>query len=270
MKADLHVHSAWSDGSLGIPEILRFARALGLDALSITDHDTMAGHREALEEGKRRGIRIIPGVEVSALDGETGRKVHILGYRVEDTEALTRACLPYLEDRGRANREAGKLIRAAGYPIEDEEFAAYAGKGGILYRQHLMHALADRGYASAMYGDLYARLFGPGGLAAVKSAYMAVEEAVRLIKDCGGYPVLAHPFMYDSLDLTPKLVGLGLAGIECYHHTQTPERERLVRDMAARYGLFLTGGSDFHGLYSEQPLSPGAFVTELRGGHPLA
>jgi predicted metal-dependent phosphoesterase TrpH len=270
MKADLHLHSVWSDGSLSVPELVRFAKALGLGALSVTDHDTMAGRQEALEEGKRRGIRIIPGVEVSALDGETGRKVHILGYMVEDAEALTRTCLPYLEDRGRANKEAGKLIRAAGYPVEDEEFATYAGKGGILYRQHLMHALADRGYTQTIYGPLYTAFFGPGGLAVVKSAYMAVEEAVRLIKDCGGYPVLAHPFMYDSLELTPKLVKLGLAGIECWHHTQTPERERLVRDMAARYDLFLTGGSDFHGLYSDKPLSPGAFVTELRGDHPLA
>jgi predicted metal-dependent phosphoesterase TrpH len=270
MKADLHVHSAWSDGSLSVPELVRFAKALGLGALSITDHDTMAGQREALEEGKRRGIRIIPGVEVSALDGETGRKVHILGYRVEDTEGLTRACRPYLEDRGRANREAGKLIRAAGYPVGDEEFLAYAGQGGILYRQHLMHALADRGYTNTIYGPLYARLFGPGGLAVAASAYMAVEEAVRLIRDCGGYPVLAHPFMYDSLDSVPKLVRHGLAGIECWHHTQTPERERLVREKAEHYRLFLTGGSDFHGLYSEKPLSPGAFAAELHGGHPLA
>jgi predicted metal-dependent phosphoesterase TrpH len=270
VKADLHVHSVWSDGSLSVPKLVRFAKALGLGALSITDHDTMAGQGEALEEGKRQGIKIIPGVEVSALDGETGRKVHILGYLVEDAEGLTRACLPYLGDRGRANREAGKLIRAAGYPVEDEEFAAYAGKGGILYRQHLMHALADRGYTQSIYGPLYKALFGPGGLAAVKSAYMAVGEAVRLIKDCGGYPVLAHPFMYDSLALTPKLVEHGLTGIECWHHTQTPERERLVREMAALYGLFLTGGSDFHGLYSEKPLSPGSFAMDFPSAHPLA
>ena len=248
MRADLHIHSVWSDGSLSVPEIVRFAKALGLDALSVPDHDTMAGQKEALEEGERQGIRIISGVEVSALDGETGRKVHILGYKVKDTEGLTRACFPYLEDRGRANREAGKRIRAAGYPVEDEEFLAYAGKTGILYRQHLMHALADRGYTKTIYGPLYTKLFGPGGFAAVKSNYMAAEEAVRLIKDCGGYPVLAHPFMYDSLELVPKLVKQGLAGIECQHHTQTPERERLVREKARQDGLFLTGGREFHGL----------------------
>jgi predicted metal-dependent phosphoesterase TrpH len=270
MRADLHVHSNWSDGSLAMPELARFAKALGLGALAVTDHDTMAGRREALEEGKRRGIRIIPGVEVSALDGETGRKVHILGYMVEDAEGLTRACLPYLKDRDRANREAGKLIRAAGYPVEDEEFAAYSGRGGMLYRQHLMHALADRGYTQTIYGPLYTQLFGPGGLAVVKSRYMAVEEAVRLVKDCGGSPVLAHPFMYDSLDSVPRLVRHGLAGIECWHPTQTPERKRRIREMAERHGLFLTGGSDTHGLYSEKLLVPGSFGMDLRGAHPLA
>jgi predicted metal-dependent phosphoesterase TrpH len=76
--------------------------------------------------------------------------------------------------------------------------------------------------------------------------------------------------MYDSLELVPALVRRGLAGIECWHHTQTPERERLVREKAGRYGLFLTGGSDFHGLYSEKPLPPGAFALDLRGSHPLA
>jgi predicted metal-dependent phosphoesterase TrpH len=248
---------------------MQFAKALGLDALSITDHDTMTGQEEALEEGRRQGIRIIPGVEISALDGETGRKVHILGYNVKDTESLNRACFPYLEDRSRVNKEAGKRIRAAGYPVADEEFLAYAGKAGILYRQHLMHALADRGYTQTIYGSLYNKLFGPGGFAVIKSNYMGAEEAVRLIKDCGGYPVLAHPFMYDSLELLPRLVKQGLMGIEYRHHTQTPERERLVREKAGQYGLFLTGGSDFHGLYSEKLLSPGALTVDLFAGHPL-
>jgi predicted metal-dependent phosphoesterase TrpH len=87
---------------------------------------------------------------------------------------------------------------------------------------------------------------------------MPAEEAVRLIVDCGGEAVLAHPFQYDSLGLLPRLVKRGLSGVECWHHTQTPERERLVREQAEPYGLFLTGGSDFHGLYSEKPLPLGA------------
>jgi predicted metal-dependent phosphoesterase TrpH len=259
-KADLHIHSDWSDGSLSIPRIVKTARALGLAAISITDHDTMAGWEEARTEGKMQGLEIFPGIEVSAFDPDTGRKVHILGYDTADPGTVEAACRPYLEGRRRASLEALSLIRAAGYPLDETDTLPYAGKSGVLYRQHIMHALADRGYTTAIYGPLYRKLFGPGGAAMVKSRYMPAEEAVRLIVDCGGEAVLAHPFQYDSIGLLPRLVEWGLSGIECWHHTQTPERIRLVRKQAGQYGLFLTGGSDFHGLYSEKPLPLGNFV----------
>ncbi|MDR2027996.1 MAG: hypothetical protein LBP93_00510, partial [Treponema sp.] len=97
----------------------------------------------------------------------------------------------------------------------------------------------------------------------VTARYMSAEEAVRLIRDCGGLAVLAHPFQYDTMGLLPRLAELGLAGIEYKHPTQTPERQRAVQEAARRYGLFLTGGSDFHGLYSECPVPPGAMDAEL-------
>ncbi|MDR2020158.1 MAG: PHP domain-containing protein [Treponema sp.] len=258
-KADLHVHSDWSDGSMSIPQIVKTAGVLGLAAIAITDHDTTAGWEEAEAEGARRGLEIIPGIEVSAFDPGTGRKVHILGYGMADRETVETACRPCLEDRRRANLEALSLVRAAGYPVDEADLLPYLGKGGVPYRQHIMHALADRGYASAIYGPLYRELFGPGGAAVVKSRYMPAEEAVRLITDCGGKAALAHPFQYDSLGLLPRLVEWGLSGVECRHHTQTPERERLVREKAERYGLFLTGGSDFHGLYAENPVLLGTY-----------
>ncbi|MDR0597698.1 MAG: PHP domain-containing protein [Treponema sp.] len=263
MKADLHIHSNWSDGSLSVGEIIKTARALKLRAVSITDHDTMDGQEEALEEGARQGLRVIPGIEVSALDPDSGRKVHILGYQARDRDSVSRACRPYLEDRGRAVLEAVDAIRAAGYPLDREDVAACAGKLGIPYRQHVMRALADRGYTRTIYGPLYDKLFGPGGPGAVKSRYMSACEAVRLIRECGGEAVLAHPFQYDSMGLLPKLVEWGLTGIEHRHHTQTPDREKIVREQAERYGLFLTGGSDFHGLYMEKSLPLGAVTVEL-------
>jgi predicted metal-dependent phosphoesterase TrpH len=255
MNADMHIHSSWSDGSLTVRQIVKFAKDCGLKTISITDHDTLAGQEEALEEGKKQGLRIIPGIEISAFDPDSGRKVHILGYEPKDSSTIHRACLPYLKARHRANLEAVNKIRGAGYFIDRADMKAYAGRQGILYRQHIMHALADRGYTERIYGPLYAKLFGPGGIAVVGNSYMGAEEAVRLIKDCGGRPALAHPFQYDSLGLLPKLVEWGLAGIECWHPSQTPQRIQAVQEKAAYYGLFLTGGSDFHGLYSEKPIS---------------
>ncbi|MDR1288219.1 MAG: PHP domain-containing protein [Treponema sp.] len=263
MKADLHLHSAWSDGSLGIPRLVRFAKALGLDAVSVTDHDTMAGQEEALAEGKKQGLAVIPGVEISAFNPETGRKAHILGYQVRDMEGLTQACRPWLRARHEKNMESLDLIIQAGYPLCREDVLEYAALDGTLYRQHIMHALADRAYTSAVYGPLYTRLFGPGGLAAVTARYMDAEEAVRLIRDCGGLAVLAHPFQYDTMGFLPRLAALGLAGIEHRHPTQNPERQRAVEEAARHYGLFLSGGSDFHGFYSGRPVPPGAMDAEL-------
>jgi predicted metal-dependent phosphoesterase TrpH len=157
------------------------------------------------------------------------------------------------------------LIIKAGYAICREDLSDYAARDGTVYRQHIMHALADRGYTAAIYGPLYTRLFGPGGIAYVEARYMNAEEAVRLIRDCGGLAVLAHPFQYDTMGFLPRLVELGLSGIEYKHPTQSPERQRAVREAARHYGLLLTGGSDFHGLYSENPVLPGAMDAELPG-----
>jgi predicted metal-dependent phosphoesterase TrpH len=98
---------------------------------------------------------------------------------------------------------------------------------------------------------------------------MSAKEAVRLIRDCGGLAVLAHPFQYDSIDIIPQLVSWGLAGIEYQHHTQTPERQEAVIRAAMRYNLFLSGGSDFHGFYSEKTLPPGSAGTEIPIDHHL-
>jgi predicted metal-dependent phosphoesterase TrpH len=269
LKVDFHLHSNWSDGSLGISQLVALAKTLGLDAISITDHDTMAGQKEALEEGKKQGLLIIPGVEISAFNPETGHKTHILGYYVQDMEGLDRACRPFLEARHQKNLQSVDRIAAAGYPVNQNDIIEYASLDGTVYRQHIMHALVDRGYASSIYCPLYTKLFGQGGLAAVKAVYMNAEDAVHLIKDCGGVTVLAHPFQYDSMAYIPRLVELGLDGIEYKHHTQTPERQELVIEAGRRHGLFLSGGSDFHGFYSEGTLPPGSSGTELHMYHPL-
>ena len=269
MKVDLHLHSNWSDGSMGISKLVSYAKLLGLDAISITDHDSMEGQEEALLEGKRQGLHIINGVEISSFDPETGRKAHVIGYLVKDMEGLSRACRPYLEGRHRKNLESVLRITEAGYHISLKDVEDYAALDGTVYRQHIMHALVDRGYAPAIYGPLYTKLFGPGGLAEVKSSYMSVKEALYLIQDCGGLAVLAHPFQYDSMDLIPQLVEWGLAGIECHHPTQTMGRQKTVIKKAREYGLFLSGGSDFHGFYSEKTVLMGSNGTGLTGDHRL-
>jgi hypothetical protein len=129
----------------------------------------MANMREAAAEGERQSLRVLPGVEISAFNPDTGRKVHILGYRVKDAGVLTDACRPYLDARRRANLLSLERVRAAGYPIDADDVSLYVGESGIPHRQHIMHALADRGYTPTIYGELYDRLYGRDGIAAAKS-----------------------------------------------------------------------------------------------------
>jgi predicted metal-dependent phosphoesterase TrpH len=229
----------------------------------------MANMREAADESERQNLRVLPGVEISAFNPSTGRKVHILGYLVKDAEALTNACKPYLRARHSANLQALERVRVSGYPIDADDASIYIGEGGILHRQHIMHALADRGYTPTIYGELYDKLYGQNGIAVAKSDYMPAPDAVRLVRETGGFAVLAHPFQYDSMEYLPALVSSGLDGIECLHHTQTPERQAAVKAAAAKYGLFLTGGSDWHGFYSEKTIPPGALDVKLPENHPL-
>jgi predicted metal-dependent phosphoesterase TrpH len=254
---------------MSVPGVLKLAKLLKLDVIAITDHDTMANLRIVLDESREQGLSVIPGVEISSFDPGTGRKVHLLGYHIQDAQRINDVCLPYLEERHQAGIRAVERIREAGYPIDREDVSRYLGASGVVYRTHIMHALAERGYTATIYGDLYATLFGAGGVAAVRMDYMPAKEAVHLIKNAGGFAVLAHPFQYDSIGLLPDLAAWGLDGVECWHHTQTPERQATVRAAAERHGLFLTGGSDWHGLYSDKAQPPGAVNAVLPEDHPL-
>ena len=132
-----------------------------------------------------------------------------------------------------------------------------------------MHALADRGYTTSIYGELNKKLFGKNGIAFVRSRYIQAVEAVRLVKECGGSPVLAHPYQYDSMDIVPELMRYGLSGIEYCHPTQSGGRKIRVEETAMAFGLFLTGGSDAHGLYTEEVYPLGSMEFRMAQKHPL-
>lgn len=269
MRADLHMHSRWSDGSLEVSNLIKLGKKSGLSVMSITDHDTMEGQEEVRIEGKKQGVRTINGVEISACNPETGRKVHILGYNIADEKAVTETLRPYLTERHEAVKSAVGRIAKAGYAVDLEDVLAYAGRGGYLYKQHIMHALADRGYTTSIYGEFNKKLFGKNGIAFVRSRYIQAVEAVRLVKECGGSPVLAHPYQYDSMDIVPELMRYGLSGIEYCHPTQSGGRKIRVEETAMAFGLFLTGGSDAHGLYTEEVYPLGSMEFRMAQKHPL-
>lgn len=253
IKSDLHCHTVYSDGGLTPQELVAAAAALGVEIIAVTDHDTMAGCDEAIWEGWRLGVKVVPGVEISAYDYARGRKVHLLAYNVQDRKTLEEACRATLESRCQMHLEEARHVKALGYPVDEETAMGYAGSLGILYRQHILRALMERGYDKELYGELNKKLFGKEGLAKATehlSQYQNIFEAMRLVRETGGFPVLAHPLLYDSMELLEELAAAGLEGLEIWHSTHTPEENEHLAAIADALKLKWFGGTDFHGFYS--------------------
>ncbi len=247
MRADLHTHSEHSDGSDPIARIVALARECGVTHLSVTDHDTVSHVGELLAEGSKAGIATVPGVEISAFDPSTGRKVHILGYGFSATEAIRGVCDPILRAREAATLRKIETLERLGYPVSEDSVRKANGNPRTLYKQHVMKLLVDERLAESVYGAPYRELFGKGGPCAGDIRYPDCRDAVAAVTEDGGLAVLAHPGQQGILDLVPALAGLGLAGIEFYHESHRLEDHKKVLAAAGRYGLFLTGGSDSHG-----------------------
>lgn len=254
MAIDLHCHSKLSDGSMGIEELMAVAKRRNLSAIAVTDHDTMASATRALTIGKRLGLRVIHGVEFSTWDAKRERKVHILCYACDKPDRLEVLCRQVNDSRKKAAVEMIRKVMRY-YPITPELIAKCATGSTAIYKQHIMHALMDAGYTDSIYGEVYNKLFGKEtGVIQTKVDYPDVREALELIHSAGGVAVLAHPTLYNSEELMEELVAEGLLdGIEAYHPSCTEEdTDRLVA-FAEKHKLVVTGGTDFHGMYTDVP-----------------
>lgn len=252
LSCDLHCHTKLSDGSVGIEELVALAKRRNLKAIAITDHDTFAGAVRGVNIGKRLGVTVIPGAELSATDPATGRKVHVLCYNCEAPARLEGLCHRTLENRKRTSTESLRKVMRY-YPIIPELVVRCATGSAAVYKQHIMHALMEAGYADGLFGDTFIRLFGrEKGVAVAQTEYPDVREVIDLIHSAGGIAVLAHPYVYDSIDLMHALVEEGrLDGIEVIHPRQNDEQRATLQTFAEQHGLLVTGGSDFHGMYSK-------------------
>lgn len=149
-------------------------------------------------------------------------------------------------------------IQDAGYEISWEQVQTYAQGGTGVYKQHIMHALIDRGYTDAIYSPLYKQLFARGGdgeqpgIAYVPLTYVDAVQAIQTILAAGGIPVLAHPGQMDNYDAVPEWTEAGLLGIEVKHPDHGAVEEARARTLAHQFELIMTGGSDFHGFYGDQ------------------
>ncbi len=249
MAVDLHCHTKISDGSLGIEDLISIAKRKGLFAISVTDHDATAGATRAVILGKRLGVQVLHGVELSTMDHERGRKAHLLCYLCDSPDRLEGLCRRIGEGRRAAGMEMVRKVMRY-YPITPELVVKCATGSTNIFKQHIMHALLDAGYTDSLYGELYHKLFGKDGSALVPIEYPDTRDVLAAIHEAGGIAVLAHPHVYQSEDLLTELVTLGLDGVEVWHPNHSEEQQQALLEFTAQHALLATGGSDFHGMYS--------------------
>ncbi len=262
MIGDLHCHTTLSDGSLGIEDIIVQAKKTGVDFISITDHDTMSSISRAKVLGERYGIQTIPGVELSAWDKKRNRKVHILCYAPQKPDRLEGLCIKSCDIRRKCAAEMVDNVMKL-YPITVESVMKHATGSKSIFKQHIMHALLEYGYTTHFYGRLNDKLFNlKSGICIVEREYPDVNFVLDLIHSSKGVAVMAHPMKYDSVELLEELAQNGkIDGVEAYHYSANEEQQEKLVKTAEKYGLIVTGGSDFHGLYNERPTHIGNYYT---------
>lgn len=263
MKGDLHVHTTLSDGSLGMEEIISQAKRIGLDFISITDHDTMSSISRARVLGERYGVQTIPGVELTAWDKERNRKVHILCYAPQKPDRLEGICRRCSEIRQSCAKETIENVLKL-FPITTEDITKHVSGSKSIFKQHILHALIEYGYSTHFYGKLNDELFNEKtGSCIVEREYPDVNYVIEMIHSARGAAVLAHPIIYDSVDLLKSLAANGkIDGVEVYHYSANEEEQAMLLAIANEFDLIVTGGSDFHGLYNVRPTHLGMNTTD--------
>lgn len=249
MIGDLHCHSTYSDGSTPVDKVVDYALKAGLDFISLSDHDTMAGVERAVNLGKRKGLKVIPGLEITTLDHERDRLVHLLCYIPKRFEKLEKLTAETLRRRNEAIRPVIEEVSKV-YPITYEDVVEAAGNATCLYRQHIIRALMDRGYTYAVFSDMY-KIFQE---IPYELDFPDVWDVADVIRKSGGVACLAHPGHYDSLEIAEELAAAGkIQAIEISHPRNSESDREAIEKLVRKYWLVPTGGSDYHGFYSSAP-----------------
>ncbi len=252
---DLHIHSTASDGTLTPSEILALAKDQKLRAISITDHDTTDGSKEVLQTSIPNSIEFLTGVEISADPPPSYPGIgsfHILGYNIRLDHAELNQALSRLQD-ARKNRNPYIIhkLNNLGLKLSLNDVIQIVGKGQI-GRPHIARALVVKKYVGSI-NEAFDKFLSKGKPAYVEKNRIPCEQAIKLIINAGGIPVLAHPVLLKTRNneylekLIVSLIEMGLKGIEVFYPDHTPELISKYSELAVHYHLLMTGGTDFHG-----------------------
>lgn len=262
MSADLHCHTKLSDSSMGIDDLIVLAQKRGITTIAITDRDCQAGTVRGKIIGERRGITVIPGVEISAYDSKNDKYVEIICYLSDSPDRLEGLCHRNIVARKKASQLMTLKI-ARKYPITPELVLKCATGSTAVFEQHIMHALLECGLTDKIYGELYYELFSPESPenVLVKVSYPEPAEVIEAIHEAGGIAVFAHPGSLESLEIIEELIPKGLDGVEVWNPANDAELEHKLLELAKANGLLTVGGTDFKGMYSQSPISVGEYST---------
>lgn len=244
---DLHTHTVNSDGSMTSTELVRHAKERGLAAIAITDHDSVSGVEEAMAEGERIGLEVVPGIELSA---QSDTETHILGYYIDiHNEKLKIELEKAIVVRRKRIAETSEALEKLGFHVPPEEVYALA-PGGIVGRAHHARVMMEKGYVSSVQ-EAFDKYLAFGKPAYCERQHLTAEESVKLIKESGGYSFLAHLHLTKKpddilFDFLKELKGYGLDGVEGYYTDYSPEMQDKYQAMAKELDLKISGGTDFH------------------------
>jgi 3',5'-nucleoside bisphosphate phosphatase len=240
---DLHIHTIHSDGSSTVDEVLEAAARKNLAAIAITDHDCIDAYPLALERGSQMGIEVIPGVELSS-ECE-GTDLHILGYYIDTgNSTLNRRLTEMKEARFVRARKIVENLNSQGIDLRFDTVLSVAGVGAI-GRPHIAAALLKEELVYS-FREAFEKYLGYGLPAYVEKYRMQPKEVFDLIKQAGGFPVLAHPGVTKIDERIPEFIRDGVLGIEAYHTDHSATYQQTYVKIARKNGLAITGGSDFH------------------------
>lgn len=242
--ADLHLHTIFSDSTYTPQELIKEAGKKSLCAISVVDHDTVQGIEPTLECGKKNNIEVIPGLELTA--EYEGWEIHILGYLIDYQNKKLLDTLEGLQQK-RVERiyKITDKLRKIGLDLKAESVFALSG-GGTVGRLHIARAMLKDGLISSI-AEAFQKYIGDKGPAYVCGFRFSPGQAIQLIKDVSGVPVLAHPYSLNRDDLIPEFVKAGLMGLEVYYPEHTTAMTNRYLELAKKFNLLITGGSDCHG-----------------------
>jgi 3',5'-nucleoside bisphosphate phosphatase len=240
---DLHAHSTASDGSRAPADVVREAKRIGLAAIALTDHDTVAGIAEATATAEELGVRVVAGVELSAVEGDV--ETHILGLHLSDTRELEARLIALREMRRTRAERMVQRLNELGVRIDFVSVLEQAA-GGAIGRPHVARAMIAEGWA-VDFRDAFDRYLGNGRPAYVTKERLAVSEATMLIHRAGGLAILAHPSHSGTRERIAAFVEQGMDGVEVRHPSHSAEDTARLAALVEHFSLVPSGGSDWHG-----------------------